>query len=470
MVKNVRLAKVTQPSSIPAAGDGSRLSRRRQDRRPSARGFAAVGLAAAVAMATSLAARADLPFDREPINYLSAEATDPVGELAKLVESKKVVLEREGPTGYLKALLDELDVPVSSQVLVFSKSSLQISKISPKRPRAIYFNDDVYVGYCQRGEGIEISAADSQLGGVFYFLSEEEQREDGAPVFERRTHDCLQCHMSGRTEGVPGHLVRSIPTEPSGRLLFSAGSSVTTHDSPLSERWGGWYVTGKSSGQAHLGNLLADPTSRDGPKPIAQDVLDLGARLNLKPYLSPHSDIVALMVLEHQVKMHNLITVANYQAKLALQYAREINKAFGEPEGTISESTARRFDGPAEKLVRYMLFVDEAELDGKIEGTSDFAAEFAARGPHDPRGRSLRDFDLTTRMFKYPCSYLIYSKAFDALPAPVKDRAYRRLWEVLSGEDQSAEYARRTPEERQAILEILLATKPDLPDYWREGR
>jgi hypothetical protein len=238
----------------------------------------------------------------------------------------------------------------------------------------------------------------------------------------------------------------------------------------LKERWGGWYVTGKTSGQVHLGNLLSDPTSRDGPKPVANDVLDLGERVNLKPYLSSHSDVVALMVLEHQVKMHNLIAVANYQAKLALQYAKEINKAFGEPEGTVSESTARRFDGPAEKLVRYMLFVDETELTGKVEGSSNFAAEFAARGPRDPQGRSLRDFDLTTRMFKYPCSYLIYSKAFDALPAVVKDRTYRRLWEVLSGQDQSAAYARRTSEERKAVLEILLATKADLPDYWREGR
>jgi hypothetical protein len=153
-----------------------------------------------------------------------------------------------------------------------------------------------------------------------------------------------------------------------------------------------------------------------------------------------------------------------------LQYAREINKAFGEPEGTISESTARRFEGPAEQIVKYMLFVDEAELTDRVEGSSSFAAEFAARGPRDDSGRSLRDFDLSTRLFRHPCSYLIYSKAFDALPAPVKERTYRRLWEVLTGRDQSPTFARRTLDERRAILEILLATKPDLPDYWRESR
>lgn len=468
MVKNSRLANPTSPSSIPVAGDGSRASHQRPApcflaRRVVAQGFVAAGL-----VVTSMAARAELPYDREPINYLTAEATDPVAGLKKLVESKQVVLEKEGPQGYLRAVLKALDVPISSQVLVFSKSSLQISRISPRTPRAIYFNDEVYIGYVQRGEGIEVSAVDPELGGVFYFI--EAAEDGGPPTIERRTHDCLQCHLSGRTEDVPGHLVRSIPTEPSGRMLFSAGSSLSTHESPLKERWGGWYVTGRSGGQEHLGNLLADPTSRDGPQPVANDVLDLAGRLNLKPYLSPHSDIVALMVLEHQVKMHNLIAVANYQARMALHYAKEINKAFGEPEGTISESTARRFDGPAEKLVKYMLFVEEAELSGRVEGTSPFADEFAARGPRDPQGRSLRDFDLTTRLFKYPCSYLIYSKSFDALPAPVKERTYRRLWEVLTGRDQSPAFASRTSEERRAILEILQATKPDLPDYWREGR
>ena len=221
-----------------------------------------------------------------------------------------------------------------------------------------------------------------------------------------------------------------------------------------------------------MGNVLTRVADRAEPGQ-AQDaptVLDALKRFNPRPYLSPHSDVVALMVLEHQVKMHNLITVAQYQARIAIQYAAEMNKAFGEPEGTMSESTARRFEGPAENLVKYMLFVDEAELSDRVEGTSTFAADFAARGPRDPQGRSLRDFDLTTRLFRHPCSYLIYSKAFDALPAPVKDRVYLRLWEVLSGKDQSPAFARRTPEERRAILEILLATKPDLPDYWRAPR
>jgi hypothetical protein len=424
---------------------------------------------AAALVAFGLVARAELPYEGEPINYMTAEARDPVAGLKKLVDSKQLVLAKEGRQGYLRAVLQALDVPVSSQVLVFSKTSFQSSRISPRTPRALYFNDDVYVGFVQGGDALEFSAVDPELGGVFYLL---EEAEDGTPEIERRTHDCLQCHVSGKTNDVPGHLVRSIPTEPNGRPVFSAGSYNTTHESPLKERWGGWYVTGSTGSQAHMGNILTrleDGTDSTDAR-AAESLLDLSKRLNVKPYLAPHSDVVALMVLEHQVKMHNLFTAANYQAKLALQYAREINKAFGEPEGTISESTARRFEGPAEQIVKYMLFVDEAELTDHVEGSSGFAAEFAARGPRDDSGRSLRDFNLSTRLFQHPCSYLIDSKAFDALPAPVKDRTYRRLWEVLTGRDQSPAFARRTADERRAILEILLATKPDLPDYWRESR
>jgi hypothetical protein len=218
-----------------------------------------------------------------------------------------------------------------------------------------------------------------------------------------------------------------------------------------------------------MGNVLV--SDREHPEKLdtraGSNLKDLTGKFETSEYLSPDSDIVALMVLEHQVKMHNLITLANYQAKIAVHYARAINKALGEPENTISESTARRYQGPAEDLVKYMLFVEEAELSEPVKGTTSFASEFATRGPRDKQGRSLRDLNLKTRLLEHPCSYLIYSKAFDALPSPVKDHIYRRLWEVLSGKDQSPKFARRTPAERKAILEILRDTKPGLPEYWK---
>jgi hypothetical protein len=365
-------------------------------------------------------------------------------------------------------VLEQLKVPISSQVLVFSKTSFQRSRIAPESPRALYFNDDVYVGFVQGGEVLEFSAVDPELGGTFYLL---EQAKTPAPVILRQTHDCLQCHASGKTQDVPGHLVRSVYPEETGQPAFNAGTFNTSHESPMQERWGGWYVTGTHGKQTHMGNVLV--SDRAHPEQLdtkaGANVTDLSGKFDTSAYLTSKSDIVALMVLEHQVKMHNLITLANYQAKIAIHYARAINKALGEPENTISESTARRFQGPAEELVKYMLFVDEAELNDPVRGITSFTSDFSARGPRDREGRSLRDFDLNKRLFTYPCSYLIYSKSFDALPGPVRDHVYRRLWEVLTGQDQSPTYARRTAAERKAILEILRETKTGLPEYWKEG-
>jgi hypothetical protein len=424
-----------------------------------------------VICAASLAAfacgvRAEIPFEREPINYLTAATHDPVARLQEQLQTKRIELRRDDRQGYLKAILDALDVPVSSQVLVFSKTSFQRTRIAPDTPRAIYFNDEVYVGFVQGSDVLEFSAVDPQLGGTFYLL---EQAKTPAPSFLRQTHDCLQCHASGKTLDVPGHLVRSVYPEESGQPAFNAGTFSTSHESPLAERWGGWYVTGTHGKQSHMGNVLV--TDREHPEKLdtrsGANLKDLSAKFDTSAYVAGSSDLVALMVLEHQVKMHNLITLANYQAKIAIHYSRAINKALGEPENTISETTARRFQGPAEELVKYMLFVDEAALSEPVSGTTSYTKDFSARGPRDRQGRSLRDFDLKTRLFQYPCSYLIYSKAFDALPAPVLDHIYRRLWEVLSGKDTSEAYRRRTPEERKAILEILRDTKPGLREYWQ---
>jgi len=414
----------------------------------------------------SLVARGEIPFEREPINYLTAPVHDPVARLQEQLQARSVELRHDERQGYLRSVLELLNVPVSSQVLVFSKTSVQRTRIGPETPRAIYFNDDVYVGFVQGSDMLEFSAVDPELGGTFYLL---EQTRSQAPAFLRQTHDCLQCHASGKTLDVPGHLVRSVYPEESGQPAFNAGTFSTSHESPLQERWGGWYVTGTHGKQTHMGNVLV--TDRNKPENLdtkaGSNLKDLSGKFDTSAYLSPSSDLVALMVLEHQVKMHNLITLTNYQAKIAVHYARAINKALGEPENIISDSTARRFQGPAEDLVKYMLFVEEAPLTEPVQGTTSFAREFTARGPRDKKGRSLRDLNLKTRLLEYPCSYLIYSKAFDVLPALVKDHIYRRLWDVLTGKDQTEPFARRMPEERRAILEILRDTKPGLPEYWK---
>ncbi len=433
------------------------------------RGYLAMAWLTGLVLAFGWAApsRADLPIEGEPILYHTAAVHDPVAKLQERLDRGEVKLDRTESHGYLEAVLEQLGVPRSSQTLVFSKTSFQHSRISPRQPRALYFNDDTYVGWVQGGDMLEIATVDPKQGAVFYLL---DQRPSDSPAFLRQTDTCLQCHQSSKTQDVPGLLVRSVYPDRAGLPVFRAGSFVTGHESPMEERWGGWYVTGTHGAQRHMGNVIVqDPANPERlDREAGANRKDLSGLVDTWPYLTGHSDIVALMVLEHQTQMHNFITLAGYQTRLATYYEAGINKALGRPADAMSDSTRRRIESAAEKLVRYLLFVDESPLTAAVEGTSGFAQEFASRGPRDRRGRSLRDLDLTHRLFKYPCSYLIDSEAFNALPAPAKDHVYHRLHQILTGKDQSPEFAHLSHDDRSAILEILRDTKHDLPAEWTE--
>jgi hypothetical protein len=354
-------------------------------------------------------------------------------------------------------------------MLIFSKTSLQRDRIGPRTPRAIYFNDDTYIGFCQRGTVMEVTAVDPKLGAIFYSL---DQKPSEKPRFVRQNDTCLICHGSSQNQGFPGHLVRSVYADAGGYPILSLGTHRIDQCSPLRQRWGGWYVTGTSGRQSHLGNLIV--TEGEQPEQIdnsaGQNVTDLHNRFATAPYLTPHSDIVALMVLEHQTEMHNRLTRANFLTQMAVYEEAELNKALGRPDGQPSDSTRRRIQSAGEPVVQYMLFSGETQLTDPIQGTSSFAHDFAQRGPRDDKGRSLRDLDLQRRLFVYPCSYLIYSTAFDGLAEPVKDYVLRRLWEVLTDKDTSKAFSHLSSADRKAIKEILLATKPNLPAYWRSGR
>jgi hypothetical protein len=406
-----------------------------------------------------------LPLDHAAIQYNSAPVSDRVSALQQKLREGKMKFESAGPHGYLSAVLKALNVPVSSQLLVFSKTSFQAPRISPRMARALYFTDDVFVGWVPGGDVLELASVDPRQGVIFYTM---DQDSGPKPRIDRRD-ECLQCHASGGTLGVPGLTVRSVYVERSGMPLFHAGGFVTDHRSPLSQRWGGWYVTGTHGSQRHMGNVFAE--DRDHPdlldREAGANVTDLKGRIDVGRYLAPSSDIVALMVLEHQTRMINLITRVGWEARLALSDRKAISDALKEPEGTISDSTRRRIDNAVESLLKYALFTEEALLSEPVKGAPAFAKDFQERGPRDHAGRSLRDLDLTRRMFRYPCSFLIYSEAFEALPPIVRERFYRRLWEVLTGADQTPVYSRLTAADRKAVLEILLDTKRGLPDYWR---
>jgi hypothetical protein len=403
--------------------------------------------------------------EQEPIRYSQSQPDNRVSRLLDQIATGEKSLPHEEGLGYLRALLAELDVPVSSQTLVYSKTSLQRQRISPRMPRALYFSDDVYVGFCQGGDVLEISAIDPQLGTIFYTLDQE---IGSRPRLRRQTDNCLICHASSMTKETPGQVLRSVFTAADGLPVLSAGSYRIDQTSPLEKRWGGWYVTGTHGDQKHLGNLIVrgkpDPDEIDNSAGL--NLTSLSARFDTTAYLSPHSDIVALLVLEHQADAHNHLTRASFQTRQAMHYQQTLNRELGEPADHVWDSTKSRIKSACEPLVEYLLFSGEAPLSARVQGTSNFAGEFARSGPRDSQGRSLRDFDLTRRIFKHPCSYLVYSSSFSGLPAEARDYVLRRMWEVLSGQDQSEKFAHLSAADRQAVLEILRETLPGLPDYW----
>lgn len=422
-------------------------------------------------MLAAQTARAQDEYERPPIEYSRTLPDNVVSRLQSKLVNRQITLAFDQAHGYLPAFLRALRVPVESQMLVFSKTSMQRARIAPKTPRAIYFNDDVYVGFCQTGEVLEVSVADPTLGAVFYTF---DQAHSTAPTLTRQTSACLQCHSSSNSGDVPSHVVRSVFTDPSGLPILTEGSFRVDHTTPLKDRWGGWYVTGTHGDQAHLGNLIVreNPLPRPVQNPNGHNVTDLSKRLPVARYLTPHSDIVALMVFEHQTMVHNLITRANFTTRQALHYEKVVNHALGEPADHRLESTTQRITNAGDQLVRGLLCVDEAPLTEPIQGTSDFAKQFARSGPRTSQGRSLRDLDLKTRLFQYPCSYLIYSAAFDGLPREMKCYVAGRLRQILtknrtvasdfhrSSDDQ--DFSHLSAADRQLIWEILSSTKPEL--------
>lgn len=407
----------------------------------------------------------DAEFAHEAIDYANRTPQNAVSRLQQRIESGETRLELDEKTGWLRSLLAELEVDTSSQMLVFSKTSLQRSRIAPETPRAIYFNDDVYVGFCHRGNVIELTAADPELGAVFYTV---DQQETSRPVLTRQIDNCISCHASSSfTNGVPGHVVRSVYSDDDGLPILSAGSFHIDYRSPLEHRWGGWYVTGTHGAQKHLGNLIARNEKNPAEfLPENLNVTDLSSRVDTSPYLTSQSDIVALMVLEHQTAMHNAFTQANYAVKRALWDEKVLDEAFGDSPETLRESTVRRINNAAEPVVKCLLYSGEAKLTDPVANVSGYTESFPSKGPRDSEGRSLRDFDLSTRLFKHPCSYLIYSDAFEGLEEMLKSRVYARLREILTGADESKEFSHLSAADRSAILAILLETKQGLPDDW----
>jgi len=409
----------------------------------------AATVGATAAAMGQLADRPTIGATRHPaIDYDRQPTHDLVAELKQRIEEGAASIRFEETTGYLRPVLDALHVPVESQMLVVSKTGIQALYTEPSNPRAIYFNDAVTVGYIRGAPLLELAVEDPRQGVVFYTI---DQKPQARPLVDRRS-GCFTCHTAYPTLSVPGLLMRSVLVSRDGL----SGASVARDDpddrTPFRQRWGGWYVTGTHGDMRHMGNaILEKGDTRESV--VSERTLNrtsLDGFFDSKGYLSAHSDIVALMVFQHQVRMTNLITRVGWDARIAAH------------EGRLDLSSGPMRDAIAE-LVDYMLFIEEQPLTATVKGTSGFAEKFASQGPKARDGRSLRQLDLEHRLMRYRCSYMIYSAAFAAMPADVRQAIYSRISDVLSGRDANPKYARLTDTDRRAVTEILRDTIQDLP-------
>jgi len=369
----------------------------------------------------------------------SGSTDDAIARLGRRLAAGTASLQYREGSGYLPSLLRLLDIDVDSQVLVFSKTSFQHTLINPKNPRAVYFNDNVAIGMVPGGTVYEMVALEPSHGLAFYTLDTKKTEQ---PAFQRRGVECLFCHGPGNRGAAALVVASVIPSADGTPAYTSAFIDTIDHRTPFERRWGGWYVTGTHGAQTHMGNAVAsDPENPlDLDRTNSQNVTSLAGRFDVSKYLTGTSDIVALMTLEHQVGAVNRL------GALGVQYDRA--QRFG-----TADTDAKKIDADIRDLVDYLTFTEEAPLREPVRGVSTFTKSFATRGPKDHQGRSLREFDLNTRLFRYRLSYMIYSDLFDALPPSLRNRVYARLREVLGDRDPVA-------------MEIVRETKMNLPAGW----
>jgi len=358
--------------------------------------------------------------------------------------------------GYLGDLLRAFHIPRDSQLLVFSASSFQFDRINQKTPRALYYQDNVSVGSVQDGKVIEIIAADKDSGVAFYTL---DVAKTGKPRFERQTGKCIICHGFA-SSWAPGLMVANMDTGPKGQLLNLDPNhlyNLTDDRTPFAERYGGWYVTGTTGAMAHRGNVTLDPGAPLELPAGGLNVTSLADRIDTSRYYEPGSDIVSLLTLEHQSGFVNLVTRINAQY-------RGLNNKQVAPGLRATEDD---IDASIKELLAYMTFADEVPLPSPVKGSSTFTQTFPAAGPHDGQGRSLRQFDLTSHVFRYPLSFMVYSQTFDDLNPLAKARVWRGLYDALKGAGKSGPYSALNRQNAAAAINILAATKSGLPDFWK---
>jgi hypothetical protein len=382
-------------------------------------------------------------------DYWNRPLNDPFTKIKDDLEKGRMNLDESSEKAFLESLLKALKIPVSSQMLVYSTTSLQLSLISPRTPRALYFNEEIYLGYVQGGR-IEIVSIDPDLGGIFYIFDIPQSGK--RPVAER-SRRCMNCHSDEDTHEIPGLVIKSVVPGPTGGSLESYRRAQTGHEIPLSDRFGGWHVTGAEGIGKHWGNL----TGRFTPEGIVTTPLPPGERFDWSVFPVATSDLLAQLLHEHQVGFVNRVVQAQYRLRTALKRG----------SGRLSEEDRSEVSRQVEELTRYLLFAQEAALPGQeLQSDGRFKEEFLADRRLSSKGDSLKDLDLTTRIFRNRCSYMIYSPVFQNLPAGFKKRIYDRMGEALSASRNDPEFAYLRADEKARVRTILKETLPDLPADW----
>ena len=386
--------------------------------------------------------------DAPPHNYRQRTPADRFTRLKSALESGQIPLDRASEKAFILSLLQALEIPASSQMLVFSTTSLQLSLISPSNPRALYFNEDVYLGYVPGGR-VEIVSLDPELGSIFYMF---DVPKDAGRLRIERSERCMNCHAAADTGYVPGLVIKSVVPGPTGGSLTAHRQEQTGHDIPFDLRFGGWYVTGQHAITNHWGNL----TGRLADGQLTKIPNAPGERFRFDKYPAATSDILPQLVHEHQAGFVNRVVGASYRARTALHAG----------QGRLTSGQAAELDEQAKIITRYLLFADEAPLPGSVEGDAAYQADFLRTRRATASGISLKDFELRTRLFKHRCSYMIYSPVFSGLPPEMKQRIYRRMSEALNVEKPDREFAYLSASEKKTIRQILQATLTDLPRDW----
>ena len=385
-------------------------------------------------------------FEAAPHSYYERVLRDPFTQLKPALESGEIVLDRSSEKGFVLSLLKALNIPASSQLLLFSTTSLQLSLISPGNPRALYFNENIYLGWVPGGK-IEIASIDPELGAVFYIFDLPRAER---PIAIERSNRCMNCHAGSETAHVPGLVIKSVIPGPSGGSLDAFRIDLTGHAIPFSERFGGWYLTGHGSLTNHWANLLGKMNSGT----LSTSPIQPGERFDWSRYPVATSDILPHLIHEHQAGFVNRVTEAIYRVRAARFNSR----------GKSSDELNTEIRCQAKVITDYLLFRDEAPLPAPIVGDASFKEEFLRQQRKSSAGASLKEFDLQDRLFKYRCSYMIHTPLFSNLPAALKAEVFANLKSALQGD--SPDYAYVPAAEKKRIAAILRETLPDLPAEW----